>query len=101
MGLPSRRAGPRSRSGSWPCLSIRWPPIDRDDHLADQRAGAAEGVVLEQALGVGGLGQREGPADDRLEPAGLDPAVDVLGAAALLVGGRVEHREAQERAVAG
>src|SRR5262249_46372954 len=62
----------------------------RDDDLAVKRPRAAERVGFEEPMGLGGLGERKGPPDDRPEPAGGRPAVDVLGRSTLFVGRRVE-----------
>src|SRR5262249_48090227 len=66
-------------------------------HLADEGAGPVQGVVFEQAVGGGGLGQGEGAADGGVQLALGQPAVDVVGAAALLGAGGVEHGEAGQR----
>ena len=86
-----RIAKPRNYSG----------PIVRTT-LPVERAGAAERCCLRgtarprRPRPAGRCGRRSA-----LSVPGGDPAVDVLGAAPLLVGGGVEHGEAEQRAIAG
>src|SRR5579883_2190656 len=60
-----------------------------------QGTRALEGVLLQEPLGLGRRRQGEGPADDRLELALLDPSDHVGGASALLLRCRVEHGESE------
>ena len=51
-----------------------------DDDLAGECAGFADGALFLQAVGFGGLIERHDSVDARLEFAGSEPAVDVVGA---------------------
>src|SRR6516165_4010553 len=90
-------------SSIWPPGTWPDPPelhavsrLRREHDLSRQRAGLLQGVLFLEAVGGGGFRQRQRAADEGVQLLLGQPAVDVVGAAALLLRRGVEHGEAEQ-----
>ena len=70
--------------------------LGHHDDLSRQRSGFTDSVLLLQAMGRSRFGQAKGSADEHVELLVRQPAVDVLGAAALFVRRGVEYGKAEQ-----
>src|SRR5262249_26381056 len=73
----------------------------RQDHLTYQCSCLVQRVFLEKTFGGGGFGELETPADGDVQLAFGQPAIDVLGATALVLRRSIEHGKPVKRQVAG
>src|SRR5262249_47008326 len=89
--VKARRSG-RSR------LSVRGPSWHEHD-LPRQRAGLVQGVLFEKSMCRGRFGELERLADRHAQLLFRQPAIDVVGADALLRRRGVEHGEAEQAQV--